>query len=126
MPSKKSKLKLKKLSERGYSTVSAPRKRQEEVEDLKAQNQLVRAVLSARQGGVSLRVASPSTARLSAGDGAAACAPAAPEPEVRAAVAASHAEPGPATVRLEGCDIFKLDEDAPQIAPLRTASSAEG
>ena len=133
MPSKKSKQKLKNISERGYSTVSAPRKRQEEVEDLKAQNRLVRAVLSARQGGVSLRVApsrvdgaSSATARLSAGDGAAACASAAPESEVHAEseVRRPACEPGPATERLEGDDLFKLDEEAAQAAPLLAASSA--
>ena len=133
MPSKKSKQKLKNISERGYSTVSAPRKRQEEVEDLKAQKRLVRAVLSARQGGVSLRVApsrvdgaSSATARLSAGDCAAACAPAAPESEVHAEseVHVESAESGPATERLEGDDLFKLDDEVAQTAPSRAAPSA--
>ena len=132
MPSKKSKQKLKNISERGYSTVSAPRKRQEEVEDLKAQKRLVRAVLSARQGGVSLRVApsrvdgaSSATARLSAGDSAA-CAPAAPESEVHAEseVHVESAESGPATERLEGDDLFKLDDEVAQTAPSRAAPSA--
>ena len=132
MPSKKSKQKLKNISERGYSTVSAPRKRQEEVEDLKAQKRLVRAVLSARQGGVSLRVApsrvdgaSSATARLSAGDSAA-CAPAAPEWEVHAEseVHVESAESGPATERLEGDDLFKLDDEVAQTAPSRAAPSA--
>ena len=100
MPSKKSKQKLKNISERGYSTVSAPRKRQEEVEDIAAQDRLVRALLSARTGGVRLRVAPA----------------AAPESEVWPA------QPGPSTERLEGDDLFKLDEGgrSPIAAPAST------
>ena len=101
MPSKKSKQKLKNISERGYSTVSAPRKRQEEVEDIAAQDRLVRALLSARTGGVRLRVAPA----------------AAPESEVWPA------QPGPSTERLEGDDLFKLDEEAGRGSPIAAPAS---
>ena len=101
MPSKKSKQKLKNISERGYSTVSAPRKRQEEVEDIAAQDRLVRALLSTRTGGVRLRVAPA----------------AAPESEVWPA------QPGPSTERLEGDDLFKLDEEAGRGSPIAAPAS---